>query len=78
MFERAGFEPVAIRRMPGPASAYADDDAEVLAADPGIDRARLATAFRGMSDLDLRTAAAHYLYRNPRRARPGRGATAGT
>jgi SAM-dependent methyltransferase len=64
-FERAGFDLIALRRMPGPSGSSAAADGEVLAAAPGLDRGRLARAFRDMSELDLRTAAAHYLYRNP-------------
>jgi SAM-dependent methyltransferase len=65
LLERAGFEPIAIRRLPGPTGEWADDEAAVLAAPPGLDRARLAPAFRGISQLDLRTAATHFLFRAP-------------
>lgn len=34
-------------------------------AEPGIERHRLARRFRGTTDADLRTAAAHYLYHKP-------------
>ena len=62
-FERAGFEPVAVRRMIL-GGGYADE-AAVLAAAPGLPRWLLEPARRGCSELDLRTAAAHYLFRKP-------------
>jgi SAM-dependent methyltransferase len=62
-FERAGFEPIAVRRLVYPARHYAADDARAAAGTPGLPRALLARRFRGLSELDLRTAAAHYLYR---------------
>jgi hypothetical protein len=65
LFERAGFEPIAIRRLPGRSGVWADDEADVLAAPPGLERERLAAAFREISEIDLRTAAAHYLFRRP-------------
>ena len=65
LFEQAGFERIAVRRMVLPSKRY-EDDATVARAQPGLPRARLAPRFRTMSDLDLRTAAAHYLYRKPR------------
>jgi SAM-dependent methyltransferase len=63
-FAGAGFECVAVRRMVLPAHRYLPD-AEAVAARPGLPRGLLARRFRRISDLDLRTAAAHYLYRNP-------------
>jgi SAM-dependent methyltransferase len=65
VFERAGFEPIAIRRLILPGRRYVDSEEEALAGRPGIARAHLARAFRDMSDIDLRTAAAHYLFRRP-------------
>lgn len=62
MFEAAGFEPIAQRRLVIPARRYVDD-AVALAAEPGLPRWLLAERFRGISSLDLRTAACHYLYR---------------
>ncbi len=62
LFEAAGFEPIALRRLTIPARRYVHD-AVALAAEPGLPRWLLAPRFRGMSDLDLRTAACHYLYR---------------
>lgn len=64
-FELAGFEPIAIRRMVS-SGAYVDTEEEALESLPGIERGRLARAFRDLSDADLRTAAAHYLFRAPR------------
>ncbi len=66
LFEEAGFEPIVIRRMALPDHTYFDDESGVLAAAPGIDRADLHSSFGEASDADLRTAAAHYLYRKPR------------
>lgn len=60
-FERAGFERVALRRMRYPERAYVEGD-EVRAGLAGLARSRLAERFRAMSDEDLRTAAAHYVY----------------
>jgi len=65
MFEQVGFERIAIRRMLLPSRRYVDTEEEALAGDPGIERAHLAARFRRASDADLRTAAAHYLYRKP-------------
>lgn len=66
LFEAAGFEHVAIRRLILPSRRWVDSEAEALTGRPGLERRRLAPAFRGMSEADLRTAAAHYLYRRPR------------
>jgi hypothetical protein len=41
-------------------------DVAARAGTPGIARARLAPRFRSWSDVDLRTAAGHYLFRRPR------------
>lgn len=65
LFEAAGFEPVALRRMLLPSHEYVASEAEALAGTAGIERRRLATPFRAATDADLRTAAAHYLFRNP-------------
>jgi SAM-dependent methyltransferase len=64
LFEVAGFERILVRRMTLPEPRYVEDDA-VLAAGPGLPRALLARRFQKISDADLRTAAAHYLYRKP-------------
>ena len=63
MFEEEGFEPVALRRLVLPSHEWVDDEREANAAAPGIARRRLAFAFRHASEADLRTAAAHYVYR---------------
>lgn len=67
MFESAGFEKIAVRRMTLPDHRYVDSGKEVMSAAPGIERSALAAAFRHASEADLRTAAAHYVYRKPAR-----------
>jgi SAM-dependent methyltransferase len=62
LFDAAGFERIAVRRMTLPAKRYVPDD-EVLAGRPGLPRALLAPRFRAISDEDLRSAAVHYVYR---------------
>jgi SAM-dependent methyltransferase len=64
LFEKAGFEPVALRRMILPERRYVEG-AEVQAGCPGLRRSLLARRFRKLSEADRRTAAAHYLYRKP-------------
>lgn len=63
----AGLEPIALRRLvyAGGERRWVDDDASALAGAPGLPPARLAAAFRDLSPADLRTAAAHYLFRRP-------------
>ncbi len=63
-FERAGFVPLAVRRLVLPAGRYVDPSA-VMRARPGLARGYLAAEHRRIDDLDLRTAAAHYLYVKP-------------
>jgi SAM-dependent methyltransferase len=65
LFEEAGFERIAVRRMLLPSGRWVDTETEALAGTAGIERDRLARAFRRASEADLRTAAAHYLFRNP-------------
>ena len=65
VFERAGFERILIRRMMLPSRVYQDDGADMGSGEPGIERTKLATRFQDATDDDLRTAAAHYLYRKP-------------
>ena len=48
-----------------PSKVYQDDGADMGAGDFGIDRSKLASRFQAATDDDLRTAAAHYLYRKP-------------
>lgn len=64
LFESAGFERIAIRRLVLPQKRYVPDD-QVRHASPGLPRTLLAKRFRQVTPLDLRTAAAHYLYRKP-------------
>jgi SAM-dependent methyltransferase len=64
LFEAAGFELIALRRLVLPARRYVED-AVAAQADPGLPRWLLAREHRALSDLDLRTAACHYLYRRP-------------
>ena len=65
MFEDAGFRRVKIRRMMLPSRKYVDDGTDMSGADFGIERNKLSRRFAEASDDDLRTAAAHYLYRKP-------------
>jgi hypothetical protein len=69
-FEAAGFERIAVRRLiyAGTDRRWVDTDADALAGREGLPRARLASRFRAISEADLRTAAAHYLYHKPRAA----------
>jgi len=62
-FEAAGFERIALRRMVLGAGYVSDEEA--LAAVPGVDRRWLPRSRADISELDLRTAAAHYLFRKP-------------
>ena len=64
IFEEAGFEPVAVRRMIYPDRRYVEGE-EALEGRPGIERPRLKPRFQSASEADLRTAAVHYLYRKP-------------
>jgi len=69
LFEAAGFEKVALRRMILPDRRYVEGDA-VETGRPGLPRPLLARSSRKLSEADRRTAAAHYLYRKPRRFTP--------
>jgi SAM-dependent methyltransferase len=65
-FVAAGFEPIAVRRLVLPAARYVDEEGAAAAEGlPGLPRALLARRFREISPADLRTAAAHYLFRKP-------------
>jgi SAM-dependent methyltransferase len=64
LFENAGFEMVCVRRMILPQKRYIEGD-EVHQGIPGIQRKFLSKSFRHISEADLRTAAAHYLFRKP-------------
>ena len=65
--EAAGFPRLAVRRLIYAAKTgerrWVDRDDDAGAGAPGLPRALLARRFRSISDPDLRTAAAHYLYR---------------
>lgn len=65
IFEDLGFERIALRRLVYPARRYLPDPVAAVA-EPGLPRWLLASRFRAIGDLDLRTAACHYLYRKPR------------
>jgi SAM-dependent methyltransferase len=69
LFAAAGLERLAVRRLIYDATSgerrWVDDDRDARAGAPGLPRARLASRFRELDDVDLRTAAAHYLYRRP-------------
>jgi SAM-dependent methyltransferase len=66
LFEAAGFEKIVVRRLILPDRRYVEGE-EALAGQPGIHRSLLARRFRKLSEVDRRTAAAHYLYRKPGR-----------
>jgi SAM-dependent methyltransferase len=63
LFQAAGFQLIALRRLILPDHSWVDDDAQALRGAPGLPRPLLAPRFRDISDVDLRTAAAHYLCR---------------
>jgi SAM-dependent methyltransferase len=65
IFDEAGFQRVAVRRLVLPHHRYADREAELADARPGLGRPLLARRHRAISAVDLRTAAAHYLYSKP-------------
>lgn len=66
-FAAAGFTRLAVRRLIYDATTgerrWVDRDDDAAVGAPGLPRALLASRFRAISDADLRTAAAHYLYR---------------
>ena len=64
MFEVVGFERIGVRRLILPDRVFVDG-CDTLRGAVGLPRAMLAPRFRHISDVDLRTAAAHYLYRKP-------------
>jgi SAM-dependent methyltransferase len=67
-FAAAGLVRVAVRRLiyTDGERRWVDSDDAALAGTPGIPRERLASRFRSWSEADLRTAAAHYLFRRGR------------
>lgn len=62
-FASAGFERIEIRRMMLPAKRYVIDGFDMSDGEHGINRSKLAHRFASATDDDLRTAAAHYIYR---------------
>lgn len=60
-FESAWFRQIAVRRLIYPDRRFVDAE-DVLEGAPGLSRSLLSRRFRGISDADLRTAAAHYVY----------------
>jgi SAM-dependent methyltransferase len=64
LFEAAGFERIAVRRMILPDRRYVEGD-EICEGRPGLPRLLLAPGRHDLSDADRRTAACHYLYRKP-------------
>ena len=66
LFEEAGFERIAVHRMMLPSKRYVVDGSDMSDGSFGIDRSDLSPRFRQGTDDDLRTAAAHYLFRKQR------------
>ncbi len=64
-FEDAGFQLIKMRRMMLPSRRYVDDGADMHDGVFGIERRKLTRRFAAATDDDLRTAAAHYLFRKP-------------
>ena len=65
LFVAAGFEKIVVRRLILPQRRYVDSAEATMAGRRGLARALLAPRFRAIPEADLRTAAAHYLYRKP-------------
>ena len=65
LFEEAGLERIAVRRMIYPERRYVEGEA-ALEGQPGIERSRLNGRFQNASEADIRSAAVHYLYRKTR------------
>jgi SAM-dependent methyltransferase len=63
LLRATGYELIALRRLILPDHRWVDDDAEAMRGAPGLPRSLLSRRFRDISELDLRTAAAHYLCR---------------
>lgn len=64
MFGEAGLEEVRVLRRALPSDTWFEEGGEVEA-DTGIERRRLQPRFRSLSDVDLKTAAAMYVFRKP-------------
>ncbi|MCA9522913.1 MAG: class I SAM-dependent methyltransferase [Myxococcales bacterium] len=62
LFEREGFRCLALRRLVLPERIYLDADEAARRGAPGLSRRYLAPRHRAISEADLRTAAAHYLF----------------
>jgi SAM-dependent methyltransferase len=62
LFAAAGFERLCVRRLVLPTHRWVEDG-DAVTGMPGLPRRLLARRFRALDDADLRTAAAHYLYR---------------
>jgi hypothetical protein len=65
MFEEVGFERIALRRLVLPERRYRDEGEPMNGARAGLPRRLLAPAWREISEDDLRTAAAHYVFVAP-------------
>lgn len=65
LFESVGFQTVTIRRRVLPSLQVAETPEDFNSSLIGLDRNRLAKRFTEATDIDLRTAAAHYLFRKP-------------
>lgn len=65
MFEAAGFETLTVRRRVLPDQRVAESPEDFHDAILGLPREKLSRRFTGMTDEDLRTAAAHYVFRKP-------------
>jgi|GEM_PF-3448334 len=63
LFVAGGFEKIAIRRLMLPSRQYTEDENPPVGALRGLERERLAAKYQTATDLDLCTAAAHYLFR---------------
>ena len=64
LFLESGFDKVAIRRLIlADRPTYVDQPEEAIQGKLGLPRELLAPAFRGASDADLHTAAAHYIFK---------------
>jgi hypothetical protein len=64
MFESAGFSKVRLLRRALPINEWFSGD-DGVEADYGIERNRLHGRFKTLSDADLKTAAAFYIYHKP-------------
>ncbi len=64
LFKASGFEPIAVRRMILPDQKYVDEDTAMSGL---LGCSKLHQDFADWSEVDLRTAACHYLFRLPSR-----------